>query len=137
MIETLHFQPAAMVSAPMRSVGEAMRRGLMGRCPKCGEGKLFRAYLKVADTCPACGEEQFHQRADDAPAYLTMLLVGHFIVAGIIAAEDIWPDGNMLVIGVIWSALTVAASLFMLPRIKGALVGYQWAMRMHGFGGHD
>jgi uncharacterized protein (DUF983 family) len=137
MIETLHFQPAAMVSAPMRSVGEAMRRGLMGRCPKCGEGKLFRAYLKVADTCPACGEELFHQRADDAPAYLTMLLVGHFIVAGIIAAEDIWPDGNMLVIGVIWSALTVAASLFMLPRIKGALVGYQWAMRMHGFGGHD
>ena len=53
---------------------------------------MFRAYLKVADRCPVCGEDLSHQRADDAPAYLTMFVVGHFIVAGILAGEDLWPN---------------------------------------------
>ena len=59
--------------------------------PACGEGRLFRAYLKVDDACPVCGEEFHHHRADDAPAYFTICIVGHFIVAGVVAAEDIWP----------------------------------------------
>ncbi len=120
--------------AAARPLGLAVRRGLAGRCPNCGEGRLFRAYLKVNDACPACGEDFTPQRADDAPAYVTILIVGHFVVAGIVAAEDIWPDSPVLVDAFVWAALAVALSLCILPRVKGALIGYQWAVRMHGFG---
>ncbi len=128
---------AAPADAEQRDLGIALRRGFVGRCPHCGEGRLFRAYLKVVDNCPRCGEDYSHQRADDAPPYITMLIVGHFIVAGILAVDDLWPDAPMLWTGVFWAALTVAASLALLPRVKGALVGYQWALRMHGFGGRE
>ncbi len=125
---------AGSTVAAARPLGLAVRRGLAGRCPNCGEGRLFRAYLKVNDACPACGEDFTPQRADDAPAYVTILIVGHFVVAGIVAAEDIWPDSPVLVDAFVWAALAVALSLFILPRVKGALIGYQWAVRMHGFG---
>lgn len=98
---------------------------------------MFRAYLKVVDECPVCGEELKHQRADDAPAYVTMLIVGHFIVAGLIAEDELFPTVNMGLVALVWSFATIAVSLLLLPRIKGALVGYQWAMRMHGFGGPE
>jgi uncharacterized protein (DUF983 family) len=120
--------------AAVRPLGLAVRRGLAGRCPRCGEGRLFRAYLKVNDACPACGEDFTPQRADDAPAYITILIVGHFVVAGVVAAEDIWPNSPVLVDAFVWAALAVALSLFVLPKVKGALIGYQWAVRMHGFG---
>ncbi len=137
MTDTLHMvapRPAAEASRP---VGEAIRRGFLGRCPHCGKGKLFRAYLKVVDKCSVCSEDMTPQRADDAPAYLTMLVVGHFIVAGILAADDWLPNAPMLPLALGWSALTALSSLWLLPRVKGALVGYQWAMRMHGFGGPE
>jgi uncharacterized protein (DUF983 family) len=137
MTESLHFVASPATSERQREIGQAVRRGLMSRCPNCGEGKLFRAYLEVADYCPACGEALYHQRTDDAPAYLTMFIVGHSIVAGILAVEEISPDVNVGVLVVLWSVVTAAASLLVLPRIKGALVGYQWATRMHGFGGRE
>jgi len=56
-------------------------RGLRGKCPNCGKGRLFRAFLKVADRCDRCGEELYHHRADDLPAYLVVVLVGHLVVA--------------------------------------------------------
>jgi uncharacterized protein (DUF983 family) len=129
--------PATAPGAEQRDLGAAVRRGLSERCPHCGEGRLYRAYLKVVDACPNCGEDLSAQRADDAPPYITMLIVGHFIVAGILAADDLLPDTPMLLTGLFWAALTVAASLALLPRVKGALVGYQWALRMHGFGGPE
>jgi len=127
-------ETSSTAAPPQRPLGLAVRRGLAGRCPRCGEGRLFRAYLKVNDACPACGEDFTPQRADDAPAYVTILIVCHFIVAGIVAAEDIWPDSPVLVDAFVWAALAVALSLLILPRVKGALIGYQWAVRMHGFG---
>ena len=125
---------AHTTAARERPLGLAVKRGLAGRCPRCGEGRLFRAYLKVNDACPVCGEDFTPQRADDAPAYITILIVGHFVVAGVVAAEDIWPNSPVLVDAVVWAALAVALSLLILPRVKGALIGYQWAVRMHGFG---
>ncbi|MGD0563615.1 MAG: DUF983 domain-containing protein [Roseiarcus sp.] len=129
--------PATADGSNRRDVGLAVRRGLFGRCPRCGQGRIFRAYLKVVDACPVCREDLSPQRADDAPAYITMLIVGHFIVAGIIAAEELWPDSPVLLGSIVWTLLAGAASLLMLPRVKGALVGYQWAVRMHGFGEPD
>lgn len=133
----IYANPAVRAHAAERSASTAIRRGLMGRCPNCGEGHLFRAYLKVADECPVCHEELKHQRADDAPAYITMVIVGHFIIAGLIAEDELFPNVNMWIVGIVWSIATILVSLVLLPRIKGALVGYQWAMRMHGFGGPE
>jgi uncharacterized protein (DUF983 family) len=117
-----------------RDVKQAMLRGWKQCCPACGEGALYRKYLKVADTCPNCGQELHHHRADDAPPYFTMLVTGHVIVGGILVAERLWAPPT-------WAHLAVALptlllmSLWLLPRVKGALVGLQWALRMHGFGG--
>jgi uncharacterized protein (DUF983 family) len=118
-----------------RSLGLAMRRGFLGRCPNCGKGRLFRAYLKVVDHCESCGEDLRHQRADDAPAYFTILVVGHFIIAGVLATEFVGPDLPFWIPALLWSVLALLWSLWMLPRVKGALVGLQWANRMHGFAG--
>ncbi len=118
-----------------RDKWRALRRGFMGRCPNCGEGKLFRSYLKVADACPVCGEDLYHHRADDAPAYFTILVVGHLVGASMLVVEE---ANDMLPIWIhmtVWPLLTLALSLALLPRFKGALIGYQWALEMHGFEG--
>jgi uncharacterized protein (DUF983 family) len=116
-----------------RKVGQSLWRGFRGRCPNCGQGKIFNRYLKVNDKCPACGEELFHQRADDAPPYMTIFVVGHIIGASILFAEDKWPNSPLWIHLVIWPVLTIILSLILLPMIKGALIAYQWALRMHGF----
>ena len=118
---------------PARSVPTAMLRGALHHCPACGKGSLYRAYLKVADTCPACGEELFHHRADDAPPYVTILVVGHLILAMVVGIDlaYAWP---LWVHALVWLPVTIAACLAFLPAAKGALIGLQWALRMHGFG---
>jgi len=113
-----------------------MSRGLLLHCPSCGEGSVFRKFLKVADNCSACGEEFHHHRADDAPPYFTIFIVGHIIVPMMLWVEmayrpDLWIHAT------IWVPLTLALSLAILPVVKGAVVGLQWALRMHGFGGHE
>lgn len=121
---------------PPRDVIQAMRRGAAQKCPACGKGKLYNRYLKVADVCPACAEELFHQRADDAPPYFTILIAAHFIVAGVMIVEEQFRPDYWVHIA-LWFPLTIGLSLWLLPRIKGTLVGLQWALRMHGFGGRD
>ena len=121
---------------PDRSLYEAMARGFMGRCPSCGRGRLFRSYLKVVNICEVCGEELSGHRADDAPAYVTLLIVAHVVGAGILLSDEIWPHSSMLWVIAFWLAATALASLIILPRAKGAIVGQQWALGMHGFGSH-
>lgn len=122
------------VTPPPRDVQQAFFRGLRQTCPNCGTGGLYRAYLKVRDTCPSCGEELHHHRADDAPPYFTMLITGHIVVGLLLSVETAYKPPLWLH-AVIWPAMIVAMSLWLLPRIKGALVGVQWALRMHGFSG--
>ena len=119
---------------PARDWWQALLRGLAMKCPNCGKGAMFHAYLKVSDTCPACGEELHHHRADDAPPYFTILIVGHVIVSLVLAVEMAFYPPLWLHMA-LWIPLTLVVSLLVLPRIKGALVAYQWALRMHGFGG--
>jgi uncharacterized protein (DUF983 family) len=121
---------------PPRDLKQAMLRGYAGKCPACGSGKMFPRYLKVADKCPACEEELHHHRADDAPPYFTILIASHFIIAGVMAVEDYFRPSYMVHL-FIWLPLTMGMCLWMLPRVKGILVGLQWALRMHGFGGRD
>jgi uncharacterized protein (DUF983 family) len=114
------------------TVAQAMWRGFLGRCPHCGEGKLFARFLKVSDHCAACGEELFHQRADDFPAYLVIALVGHAVVPAILAVEMAYAPPLALQF-VIWLPVTLVASLALLQPTKGAIVGLQWHSGMHGF----
>jgi uncharacterized protein (DUF983 family) len=124
------------LSAPGRSVPDAMRRGAAGKCPACGKGQLFSRYLEVEHRCSECAEDLYHHRADDAPAYMTILVVGHLVVAGVMMVEDYFHPEYWVHL-LMWVPLTIGLSLLFLPRIKGALVGLQWALRMHGFGGLD
>lgn len=123
-------------AGPARPAGRSMMRGALRRCPNCGEGALYRAYLKVADACPACGEELHHQRADDAPPYVVITIVAHIVIGGLLALEVAYQPPVWLHMA-IWLPLTVILSLALLPPVKGALVGLQWALRMHGFDGSD
>ena len=116
-----------------RPTRPAVLRGLRCKCPNCGEGNLFSSYLKVADTCPNCHEELFHHRADDGPAYLTILLVGH-IIGFVMHFVWVYLRPEPLVMATSLTIFAVALSLFLLPRMKGMVVGIQWARRMHGFG---
>ena len=117
-----------------RDVWRAMRRGFMGRCPKCGESAMFDRYLKVSEACHVCGEVLHHHRADDAPPYVTILVVAHVIGALIFFAEERSDALPIWLVAIFWSALTTVFVLALLPRVKGALIGLQWANRMHGFG---
>lgn len=94
---------------------------------------MFCAYLKVNTACPDCGEELHHHRADDAPPYFTILVVGHVIGALILLVEEFWPDAPIWLHALVWPTLVLVLSLWLLPLFKGALVAYQWALRMHGF----
>lgn len=111
-------------------------RGWKGHCPSCGKGPMLKGYLKVRDTCPVCAEELHHHRADDGPAYLTILIVGHLLAPILGFAYATWrPEPWTMV--TIFSIGTVGLSLYLLPRLKGAFVALQWAKRMHGFGAGD
>lgn len=116
-----------------RPLRPALVRGWRRRCPSCGAGPMMRGYLKVRDSCPVCGEELHHHRADDGPAYLTILIVGHLLAPILLFTYTRWrPEPLVLAVG--FTIGTVALSLYLLPRLKGALVALQWANRMHGFG---
>jgi uncharacterized protein (DUF983 family) len=118
-----------------RDLWPALLRGLACRCPRCGRGRLFGRYLKVADRCAACGLDLSHQRADDAPPYFTIVLVGHVIVPGALLLEQLSHPPSWLHFA-IWLPLTVLLTLLLLPCVKGAVVGAQWSNRMHGFGAY-
>ncbi|WP_295139702.1 DUF983 domain-containing protein [uncultured Reyranella sp.] len=112
--------------------GLYLMRGMMGRCPACGEGKLFRAFVKVADRCPACGEDLHHHRADDFPAYLTIFLVGHLVVPIAMYVEIAYQPSYWLHT-ILWAPLVILLSIGLLQPIKGMIVALQWHMGMHGF----
>ena len=115
-----------------RSILGSLLRGAALKCPACGTGAMFRRYLKVADACPHCGEELHHHRADDAPPYFTIVIVGH-IVVGLVLAVEMAYRPPLWLHAALWLPLTVILALIILPPVKGALVALQWALLMHGF----
>ncbi len=116
-----------------RELWPALRRGFRCKCPNCGSGPLLKSYLKVRDTCTVCREDLSQHRADDGPAYLTILIVGHIMAPALhISFVQFRPDP--LVLFTIFAIGCVGLSLYLLPRLKGAVVAFQWARQMHGFG---
>jgi len=106
---------------------DALWRGLCGRCPNCGTGRLFRSYVSQHPTCLSCGEDLSPYRADDAPAYFTILIVGHVVVPGML-----WLEMNyhppMEVHALLWVPLTLLMTLALLPRCKGVLIALLWSL---------
>ena len=118
-----------------RDVWTALKRGFRGRCPRCGQGKLFRAFLKTADNCSVCTQDFTPHRADDLPAYLVIVIVGHIVVPLALYIETNYAPPMALQLSV-YLSLTLFGSLALLQPVKGAVVALQWALRMHGFDEH-
>ncbi|WP_025060080.1 DUF983 domain-containing protein [Sulfitobacter donghicola] len=122
----------AETSSEERSLGQALLRGWRRKCPNCGSGPVLHGYLKVNDHCTVCEEELHHHRADDGPAYLTILVVGH-LMAPLLHIVFVHYRPEPITLFTIFAVGTVALSLYLLPRLKGALIGFQWAKEMGGF----
>lgn len=116
-----------------RPLGPALYKGWRRKCPNCGNGPLLKGYLKVRESCTVCREDLTPQRADDGPAYLTILIVGH-LMAPLLHIAFVQFRPEPLVMFTIFAVGCVALSLYLLPRLKGVVVAFQWARRMHGFG---
>lgn len=117
-----------------RDLKSALRAGWRRRCPNCGSGPMMRGFLTVRDRCAVCGEALHHHRADDGPAWATILLTGHLMAPLMLAVYGaLRPEPWIMAVG--FSTGFTLLALYLLPRIKGMFVGFQWARRMHGFGG--
>ena len=114
------------------SFWQAARRGIRGRCPRCGEGALFRAFLKPLDRCACCSMDRTPQRADDFPAYVSIFITGH-IVTPLVMWLVLGTEMGTGAITAIVVPLTVSIMLGTLQPAKGAIIAMQWWNGMHGF----
>lgn len=124
--------PDTLLQQDATHLKPALKRGACLRCPRCGAGRLFRSYLKVADNCSACGLDLTPQRADDGPAYVVVLLVAHLVGVSLAPLFGVLGDKPVM-IGLILALATVVLSLSLLPPVKGMFVALQWVKGMHGF----
>ncbi|MCH2096357.1 MAG: DUF983 domain-containing protein [Rhodobacteraceae bacterium] len=116
-----------------RLMRPALWRGWRQKCPNCGDARLFDGFLNVRKTCPVCQEPLHHHKADDGPAYLTILIVGHIMAPLLLMVFETWRP-HPLTLFTTFAVGCIALSLYLLPRLKGAIVAYQWARGMYGFG---
>jgi uncharacterized protein (DUF983 family) len=126
-------EPARRVTPGRPGWRSGVARGLKGGCPACGGGGLFPRFLKVTDRCGECGTELHHHRADDLPPYIVILIVGHILGWAILVAETEFEAPLWLHLA-LWPLLGLVLSLVLLQPVKGAVVGLQYALGMHGFG---
>ena len=129
----MHHDTESRATAPAeRSWKSALLRGLAGHCPACGKGRLFARFLKPAESCTHCGQALDGHRADDFPSYIVILLLGHIIVPLMIevnialAIPVMWQAA-------IWPTLALVLAIAMIQPVKGGVIAFQWARRMHGF----
>lgn len=117
---------------PPASLVKAMMRGARGRCPACGSTPLFPRFLKPMLLCPACRQDWSHQRADDFPAYVAILVTGH-ILAPLIIRLVTHTDLSVGAMMVLVSVLALILMIGLLQPAKGAIIAVQWWFGMHGF----
>lgn len=115
-----------------RSGRAAIWRGVLGKCPRCGSAPLFRNWLKPLQHCPACAVDWTPQRADDFPAYISILLTGHLLAPVIIALVLDWDLGPGALAAIILP-LTVVLMLGLLQPAKGGVIALQWWHGLNGF----
>jgi len=103
----------------------ALTRGLHRSCPHCGKGSLIKGYLTMRKSCSYCGLAFEPYRADDAPAYFTILIVGHLVVPGLLLMERSLHPPEWVQM-VTWMPFTLLVTLAFLPFIKGAVIAAIW-----------
>lgn len=118
--------PVPATAPGPRDMAQAVRRGIARRCPACGRGHLFGAYLKPVAVCADCGEDISHIHADDGPAWLTILIVGHLLVA-LILTVDGWAGWPMWASMAFYPTLGLLMCLALLPTAKGVFIAAIWA----------
>ncbi|MEJ0097375.1 MAG: DUF983 domain-containing protein [Bauldia sp.] len=133
-LATTHDVAALNLLQP-RPLFQAMLRGFVGRCPHCGKGRLFGHFLKPVAHCAVCGEDYTAQRADDAPPYFTMVIVGHILIP-IMLAVELTTNLSVTTHMLIWLPAAAILTIGLLQPVKGAIIALQWALRMHGFDPH-
>jgi uncharacterized protein (DUF983 family) len=126
-------ETTGIMSTGERPTGQAMWKGFKCRCPHCGTGKLFKSYLKPVVVCESCTEKLDGHRSDDLPPYVTIMIVGHAIVPIILANEMSANPWSLWVHFTVWLPLTLILTLLLMQPVKGAMIGMQWANRLHGF----
>ncbi|MDR3529717.1 MAG: DUF983 domain-containing protein [Rhodopila sp.] len=109
-----------------KSTWTGILRGLSCRCPNCGKGRLFGAFLKIRASCEACGTDNTIYPSDDFPPYLTIMAVGHIVIPLFMWVDFVYVPATW-VQAAIWLPMTVILCLLLLPRMKGATVGLCWA----------
>ena len=129
--EPVEAGPDIRIPAPSRPLWTAIRRGLVCRCPRCGKGRLFVGYLTLRTPCPACGLDAARYRADDAPAYFTIAVVGHIVVPLLLLVERLYAPPTSVELA-LFLPLTLVLTLLLLPRAKGALVAINWSTEAGG-----
>ena len=110
---------------------KACERGVLGRCPSCGKGKLFRSFLKQVEECADCQAHFGSLRADDAAPWLTIIVLGHVFLplAFLVDLESLMPRWAALTT---WSVLFTLLAVVMLPRAKGIMLGVLWQTKATG-----
>ena len=104
--------------------GSYIKRGFKKKCPACGEVPLYIKFLKTHQKCKSCGIKLSNYKSDDGPAYLTILIVGHIIIPLVLLTEKkLSLSINLQMF--IWPLFTLFLSLWLLPKIKGAFIGFQ------------
>lgn len=122
-------EPAPPVAQP--PVGAMLSRGLKGRCPVCGEGRLFQGYLRLTPECSGCGTPLGRIRADDAPPYFTILLAGHVLVPIALLVERTWQP-PVWVHMLLWLPLFTLVTALLLRPVKGMVVAWMLRLGLNG-----
>lgn len=113
---------------PALTLSTVLWRGLRRHCPHCGKASLFTGYLRPVDTCPECGEDYVGIRADDGPAWLTIIIVGHLLAPLLLASVpgSTWVDWVHMLL---WPSVALFMTLALLPCMKGAFLALLWWLR--------
>ena len=106
-------------------------RGWRKQCPNCGHEPLFETYLEQMKTCNQCGEHLGKIRTDDIAPYFTIIIVGHLVVPSLLMLEQQYHPEQWVHFA-IWPVLTLILMFYFLPRVKGALLGLMWHLRLRG-----
>ncbi|MGE4221035.1 MAG: DUF983 domain-containing protein [Alphaproteobacteria bacterium] len=109
----------------------SIRRGLAGRCPACGQGRVLAGYLKPVAACSHCGTPLGEIMTHDIAPYFTILVVGHIVVPLCLLVEQLYHP-EMWVHLALWPTLTLGLTGLLLPRIKCGAMGLMWSLGLKG-----
>ena len=110
-----------------------LRAAFLSRCPRCGEGKLYKGFLKVVDRCAVCGLNLGAQDTGDGPVAFIVLIVGAIVVGLALWVEDSYSP-PMWVHVVLWPPLIIGLSLYLLQLLKSLLIALQFKHRSEDYG---